>query len=225
MFVPDNLRPDQWHPGGKAPGTVIDGRPRCGAWGRNAQRPCMKAPGWGTNHAGVGRCKLHGGSTPTRNQRYATVVPPGPFADAIRKFEAEGDPLNPLSELSLLRALLARFLAVNGVRLDNPNLAITELMGRNVVSLNADTLSTATKLVDNIGKFIGRIERVRAMASLSLQEVQLLVQRMAAAVERVVVDDQLLELIAGEWRILVAEATSQGSAAQRAAFAAGEEAE
>lgn len=28
-------------------------------------RPCTRPAGWGTDHAGTGRCKLHGGSTPS----------------------------------------------------------------------------------------------------------------------------------------------------------------
>ena len=35
----------------------------CGAKTR-AGSPCAKSPGWGTHHVGVGRCRLHGGSSP-----------------------------------------------------------------------------------------------------------------------------------------------------------------
>lgn len=45
-----------------------EGKPKCGA-----QRPrqpagilCTQPAGWGTSHLGVGRCKRHGGSTPTQ---------------------------------------------------------------------------------------------------------------------------------------------------------------
>jgi hypothetical protein len=33
--------------------------------GKRAGRECSKPAGWGTDHPGVGACKLHGGSTPT----------------------------------------------------------------------------------------------------------------------------------------------------------------
>ena len=29
---------------------------------------CTMAAGWGTNHYGYGKCKLHGGSTPTHSR-------------------------------------------------------------------------------------------------------------------------------------------------------------
>lgn len=36
----------------------------CGATTRSGGE-CRREAGWGTNHLGIGRCKLHGGSTPT----------------------------------------------------------------------------------------------------------------------------------------------------------------
>ncbi len=37
---------------------------KCGGSSRSGGN-CARPAGWGTNHIGVGRCKLHGGSTPT----------------------------------------------------------------------------------------------------------------------------------------------------------------
>ena len=37
---------------------------QCGAKTR-AGTPCTQPAGWGTDHVGWGRCKLHGGATPT----------------------------------------------------------------------------------------------------------------------------------------------------------------
>lgn len=39
------------------------GGPRCGGKRRRSPDLCTQAAGWGTSHPGVGRCKLHGGST------------------------------------------------------------------------------------------------------------------------------------------------------------------
>lgn len=38
-------------------------RPLCGGQRRQAEGTCTRPAGWGTPHAGTGRCKLHGGST------------------------------------------------------------------------------------------------------------------------------------------------------------------
>lgn len=37
----------------------------CGAPKRQGGGTCTRPAGWGTPHPGIGRCKLHGGSTPT----------------------------------------------------------------------------------------------------------------------------------------------------------------
>ncbi len=36
----------------------------CMGWKAKGKAYCKKPPGWGTWHAGVGRCKLHGGANP-----------------------------------------------------------------------------------------------------------------------------------------------------------------
>lgn len=42
----------------------------CGAKTRRRGTPCLRPAGWGTNHPGTGRCKLHGGcSTGPKDQR------------------------------------------------------------------------------------------------------------------------------------------------------------
>jgi hypothetical protein len=37
----------------------------CGAKKRQGDGWCRRPAGWGTSHVGIGRCRLHGGSTPT----------------------------------------------------------------------------------------------------------------------------------------------------------------
>lgn len=37
----------------------------CGARKRQGEGTCARPSGWGTDHAGAGRCKLHGGSAPS----------------------------------------------------------------------------------------------------------------------------------------------------------------
>lgn len=48
---------------------------KCGARRKNGDR-CKQAAGWGTDHPGTGRCKLHGGSTPahTTAARYEQAL-------------------------------------------------------------------------------------------------------------------------------------------------------
>jgi hypothetical protein len=46
--------------------------PKCGA-NRKSGGTCGQAAGWGTDHPGVGTCKLHGGSTPTGRKHAETL--------------------------------------------------------------------------------------------------------------------------------------------------------
>ena len=43
--------------------TPDHGKRYCGAKKRQGEGTCTRPAGWGTDHAGEGRCKLHGGST------------------------------------------------------------------------------------------------------------------------------------------------------------------
>jgi hypothetical protein len=44
-------------------------KPKCGGKKRQPPYgPCTRPAGWGTNHPGTGRCKLHGGSTQSHNE-------------------------------------------------------------------------------------------------------------------------------------------------------------
>lgn len=43
-------------------------RPKCGAHKRDGSfQDCGQPAGWGTDHPGVGRCKYHGGCTPSHS--------------------------------------------------------------------------------------------------------------------------------------------------------------
>lgn len=76
--------------------------PRCGGRKRQGDGTCTQAAGWGTSHPGTGRCKLHGGSTPTQ-----TIAAERAQAETeARRLLAEldtpavGDPLSALLTLA-----------------------------------------------------------------------------------------------------------------------------
>lgn len=80
----------------------IADRSLCGAKKRQGDGTCRRPAGWGTDHAGRGRCKLHGGSAPqvTHNAELAIVE----FQTARRLAElnvpAVADPLTELAKLA-----------------------------------------------------------------------------------------------------------------------------
>lgn len=56
------------------PSVEIDGHPKCGAKRRQGGGCCNLSAGYGTDHLGHGRCKWHGGSTPTQRKAVEAQV-------------------------------------------------------------------------------------------------------------------------------------------------------
>jgi hypothetical protein len=87
------------------------GHPPCTARKKASQGggPCERYAGWGTDHAGQGPCKYHGGLTPVKHGRYSQITRPR-LKQLIEQFEAESDPMDMLPELALLRALVTDYI-------------------------------------------------------------------------------------------------------------------
>lgn len=81
---------------------------KCGAKKRQGSGKCTQPAGWGTDHRGEGKCKLHGGASRPKHGRYSTVKH-GRIRELYEKFEADPDPLNLLPELAQVRAILVDF--------------------------------------------------------------------------------------------------------------------
>lgn len=81
----------------------------CGARKKQGPGLCARPAGWGTDHPGEGRCKLHGGATPVKHGRYSALRREA-LRDLIEKHEADPDPLNVLPELAAARALFQDFI-------------------------------------------------------------------------------------------------------------------
>lgn len=81
--------------------------PKCGAKNRQG-KPCQQAAGWGTDHPGKGRCKLHGGASRVKHGRYSTIQRPR-IRELLDQYENDPAPLDLLPEVKLLRALLTDF--------------------------------------------------------------------------------------------------------------------
>jgi hypothetical protein len=91
-----------------APGNVHAYR-ICGARTRNPETEnelCQRPAGWGTSHAGVGRCKLHGGAKMTT--RYSKLWR-GRMKDIATQVieQDDSDPLDLLAELEVQRVFLS----------------------------------------------------------------------------------------------------------------------
>lgn len=95
---------------------VYDGS-LCGDFGgrkRRTDQPCTQPAGWGTDHAGTGRCKLHGGANtgrPIEHGKYSryAVLKSKDVAKLREHFEADPDPLDLKPDVIELRVRIADF--------------------------------------------------------------------------------------------------------------------
>lgn len=81
--------------------------PTCGAKNR-AGNPCKQPAGWGTDHPGQGKCKLHGGKSLIKHGRYSTIQRPR-IRELLEQHENDPEPMNLLPEVQLLRSLITDF--------------------------------------------------------------------------------------------------------------------
>jgi hypothetical protein len=81
-----------------------DSKPLCGAQRRQADAKCRRPAGWGTDHVGFGKCKLHGGSTKNHRQS-AQAMASEADARAMLARLGEPEPLgDPVEELLAIGA-------------------------------------------------------------------------------------------------------------------------
>ncbi|MDX3860052.1 hypothetical protein [Streptomyces europaeiscabiei] len=90
-----------------------DGAPKCGAKTK-AGTPCGMPAGFGTSHVGTGRCKLHGGSTPTQIVAVERQLAREALAGLVSvraDFDPKADPRDELARLTASLQQSADYLA------------------------------------------------------------------------------------------------------------------
>jgi hypothetical protein len=137
----------------------------CGGKARTGGKLCTQPAGWGTDHLGQGRCKLHGGCTPGRpliHGRYSLVHRES-LAAKHALFLGDPAPDDLSHELALTRALLQDYLDrfMEGT------------------PMTADESKYALEMIDAVSKLVERISRIQNATALTQAEVRYLVVRMA----------------------------------------------
>lgn len=80
--------------------------PICGSDRTKGSGTCQRPAGWGTDHPGEGKCKLHGGVGQKASTRYQLTNASGTLRQAVDHHRADPQPLDLLQDLILARALL-----------------------------------------------------------------------------------------------------------------------
>jgi hypothetical protein len=150
----------------------------CGATTRGGT-PCTQKAGWGTDHVGVGRCKLHGGATPIKHGRYS-LTHRETIGHLIQEHRESPDPLDTTEEIAVLRALAEDYLSTkHGTENFDPE--------------------TAAKLIEQVGKQVARIQSALAQNAISRKDFLRVMTEMGRAVEARVADSHVLEKIRDDW--------------------------
>ena len=159
--------------------------PTCGATKRQGGGPCTQKAGWGTDHVGEGKCKLHGGSKPIKHGRYSTVLRSS-VRDLAETFESDPDPLNLLPELAQTRAIYQDYLDRCELPLDDVRKATFDA-------------GAAAALLAEVSKTAKRIEDMRSRNGISRRDFYRIMTEMGRIVDLVVKDEDLLSKIHDLW--------------------------
>lgn len=145
---------------------------RCGAKTRG-DGTCRKPAGWGTDHPGSGKCRLHGGASLSGTEnpafehgRYSKVVK-GKIAKKLGLVET-GDPTDLLPELEIQRVLFSEYIS----RFEES------------IPITADDIQRLIGWADDIGRMTERIVKMRNQTALTGAEVAFLAARVADVVAK-----------------------------------------
>lgn len=178
------------------------GFPTCGARTR-AGTHCAQKAGWGTDHLGTGRCKLHGGLKKGGGDRRLksgrwSLATSNRLAEYIEDFEDESDPLNIVPELNLTRALVKDWLE----RYDELVEAIlhwNETRAPEDRPARVPDIQEARPLIESISRIAYRIERATSDKYIPRGTFFRIMTAMGRVVESRVPDEALKEKIKDDW--------------------------
>jgi hypothetical protein len=159
--------------------------------------PCKKVAGWGTDHLGQGRCRLHGGATPIKSGRYSKIKR-DPIRKLIEGYETDPDPLNILPEIAAARALFQDFVE----RYDEWRAALLswhESYSESAKPRMILDVADAHRLLAAIAKIAQQEKRLELDGAISQRDLLRVLTEMRAVVDREVADTTIRERILTAW--------------------------
>lgn len=153
----------------------------CGAKAKSTGKLCQKPAGWGTDHPGVGKCKLHGGATPIKHGLYSQYTNHR-LAAVIDKLSEDEELLNLRKTIAMQQALIIDIL--NKVESGD-------------LELNPKLSSTLCSIGDKLGKNIERRQKVEEGEKyiLQIEQVQNIVNQIVIIIQEEVKDPRIIESI------------------------------
>lgn len=183
----------------RKPGKPKQSNHKCGAKNRQG-KPCGHENGWGTDHPGEGRCRLHGGATPIKHGRYSTITRRS-IRQKMDALAADKNPLDLEPDLLLLRALLVDYIE----RYDS---FVEALFAWHESYINNGgsapkpiqllDISDASSIIEKVSRVVERVHKIRGENSLSFETFRRLMEQMGLAVAKHV-DADTVGRIEAEW--------------------------
>ena len=185
--------------------SVIAVKATCGAKTR-AGTPCVLRAGWGTDHFGEGRCRLHGGKSPRKHGRYSKV-PSKAVREIIAELEAEPieQQLDVLPEARMIRALAQDFIERYNKRVDAliawnmEDLVDAGIENRKPRPQPIPSLHDAASLLESASRVVEKIHKQQAQNAISRNDFYRVMGEMGRVVETFVDDHDAKDRIKNAW--------------------------
>jgi len=154
----------------------------CGAKTKGDGEPCKRPAGWGTDHPGVGRCKLHGGATPVKHGLYSKYTEHR-LASMIDKLSNDEQLLDLRKTIALQQSII---------------ISILNKLKDGELDFNQSLANTLNNLADKLGRNIERRQKIEEGEKyiLQIEEVQNIVNQVVVIVKEEIHDKRKIEKIA-----------------------------
>ena len=178
-------------------------RSKCGAKKRSGGK-CQQPAGWGTDHVGQGKCKLHGGATPIKSGRYS-VIEREDLAELTDHFANDENPLDIGPELEMVRALLTKFIDRYDELVDAlfewnaEEYAEAEAEDRKARPQRLPELSDAISYLKTATKIAHDEKRLQVQNAISRKDLMRVLSEMGRSVDQRVDDSETREAIKDDW--------------------------
>lgn len=145
---------------------------------------CKRPAGWGTDHVGEGRCKLHGGATPIKHGRYSKIGR-ARLREKLEIVEQDPDPLNLTADIQLARAILH------------------EASDLNIENMGPKFGTFLTELLERVSRIAKRHHEMQEQRGVSLETLRWIKEQMGLVVAEHVTDADTLRAIESGWNSIV----------------------
>ena len=160
---------------------------------------CEQTAGWGTDHPGIGPCKLHGGATPIKHGRYSKITRPK-LKKILQDLEADADPFDLIPELMLLRALVLDYIERHDALTEALLMWHMDGAPPTAKPRQLPDVITVGKFIGEIGGLVEKIQKSKREGSITLETMNRAMEAMGvelvkAAQEAIADEDQRANLL------------------------------